>query len=102
MSHDNDSTNMTVRVPLSPLEKGLGQAAWVAAVVAAMFLIAGFIATWLFEHSKDQALADQAFIPLQAIFICFTAMLVVTAFQRCFWIGLTKKTTISNPIICRF
>jgi len=76
MSHDNDSTNMTVRAPLSLLEKGLGQAAWVVAVVAALFLIAGFIATWLFEHSKDRALADRAFIPLQAIFICFTAMLV--------------------------
>jgi len=102
MSHDNDSTNMTVRAPLSPLEKGLGQAAWVVAVVVALFLIAGFIATWLFEHSKDQALADRAFIPLQAIFICFTAMLVVMAFQRCFWIGLTKKTTLDEAIEMRW
>lgn len=87
MSHDNDSTKMTELAPLSPLEKGLGQAAWVVAVVVALFLIAGFIATWLFEHSKEQTLADRALIPLQAIFICFTAVLIVMAFQRCFWMA---------------
>lgn len=75
---------MTDSAHLPPLEKGLGQVAWVMAVVVALLLIAGFIATWLFEHSKDQALADRAFIPLQAIFICFTAMLVVLAFSALF------------------
>jgi len=98
MSRGNDSTNMTDSVHLSPLEKGLGQAVWVVAVIVVLFLIAGFIATWLFEHTKDQAVADRAFIPLQAIFICFTAMLIVMAFQRCFWIGLTKKTTLNEAV----
>jgi hypothetical protein len=92
MDHDNDSNNMTDRAHLSFLERGLGQVAWAVAVVVALFLIAGLIATWLFEHSKEQALADRAFILLQAIFVCFTVMLVLMIFQRCFWIGLTKKT----------
>lgn len=35
-------------------------------------------------------MAARAFIPLQAIFICFTAMLLVMAFQRCFWIAVGK------------
>ncbi|MDL2226524.1 hypothetical protein LJB86_02575 [Deltaproteobacteria bacterium OttesenSCG-928-M10] len=98
MKKGNDTTNVTDSVHLPPLEKGLGQAAWVVAVVVALLLITGFIATWLFEHSKEQALADRAFIPLQAIFICFTAMLVVMAFQRCFWIGLTKKTVLGEAV----
>lgn len=98
MSLDNDSITMKDSAPLSPLERGLGQAAWVAAVIVALFLIAGFIAIWLFEHSNDQTLADQAFVPLQAIFICFTAMLAVMAFQRCFWIGLTKRTILNEAV----
>lgn len=98
MKANNDSTSVTESAYLPPLEKGLGQAAWVVAVLVALLLIVGFIATWLFEHSKDQALADRAFIPLQAIFICFAAMLVVMAFQRCFWIGMTKKTTLNEAV----
>ncbi|MDR1083901.1 MAG: hypothetical protein LBP22_03360 [Deltaproteobacteria bacterium] len=98
MAHGNDSTNMTYRASLSPLENGFGQAAWAAAVVVALLLIVGCIAAWLFEHSKDQALADRTFIPLQAIFICFTAMLLVMAFQRCFWIGLTKKIILDEAV----
>ena len=98
MNHDNGSTHTTDTGHLSPLERGLGQAAWAVAVIVALFLIAGFIVTWLFEHTNDQAVADRAFIPLQAIFICFAVMLIVMAFQRCLWIGLTQKTILDEAV----
>lgn len=98
MDRDNDPINMTNYVHLSPLEKGLGQVLWAVAVVVALALIIGFIASWLFEHSRDLALVDKAFIPLQAVFICCTALLAITSFQHCTWIGLTKKTTLDHAV----
>jgi hypothetical protein len=94
---DNDSAKMTDRVHLPPLEGGgLGQTAWAVTVIVALFLIAGFIAVWLFEQAKDLAVADRAFIPLQAIFIYFVVMRIVMAFQRCLRIGLTRKSALDE------